>query len=495
VTLALARPAEMMAPKNIRRIFLSDLADSLLCEKMSFRDFVREGWRIIEPAKPLIEAYYVDLIAEYLTAVTEGQITRLIINMPPRKGKSNLAAILWPAWEWTVKPSRRVIASSYSQRLSIKHSLGRRRVINSRWYQDKWGKMVVLRDDQNQKMEFENTARGIMAASSVGGTVTGTGGDVLIVDDLLNPKRAESELFRESSHDFFDRTLSTRLDDKTRGAIVVVEQRLHKDDITGHILKEQPGVFTHLVLPAVAEKKTIIDFPISKRKITREVGDILSAKQETVDEISKQKKAMGTRAYMAQYQQNPSSEEGAFFKRGWWQFYKLDPIKMAESMDEIIQSWDMSFKGSDGSDFVVGAVWGRKGAQFFVLDVIRDRMDFPTTTDAVKAVTGKWPRAFKKIIEDKANGPATIAALRREVSGLVAYSPKGSKVERAAAAAPHVESGNVFLPEGKPWVADFIEEHASFTGKDGDSDDQVDTTSQALDHFNNRVRPSLTVIE
>jgi predicted phage terminase large subunit-like protein len=496
---AVQMSADMVAPKNIRLMVLSDLADSLLCERMPLRDFIREAWRIIEPAKPLIEAYYVDYMAEYLTAVTEGQITRLILNIPPRKGKSNLATIIWPVWEWTIKPSRRVIASSYAQRLSIKHSLGRRRIISSRWYKEKWGKMVVLRDDQDQKTEFENTARGLMVATSVGGTVTGTGGDVLIADDLLDPKRAESELQRETAHDFFDKTLSTRLDDKTNGAIVVVEQRLHKKDLTGHILETQPGVYEHVVLPAVAEKKTIIVFPNSKRTVIREVGAVLSPKQETSEQIQKQKTAMGTRAFMAQYQQNPSSEEGAFFRRGWWQFYSLSPVEMAKSMDEIIQSWDMSFKDSDGSDYVVGAVWGRKGASKYLLDLLRARMDFPTTCAALRALSGKWPRAIRKVIEDKANGPATISTLKREVPGLIAWPEKGrrqgSKAERAAAAAPHVEAGNVFLPEKAPWVHDFIEEHANFTGKDGDEDDQVDTTSQAMDYFENRIRVSLDVIE
>jgi predicted phage terminase large subunit-like protein len=176
------------------------------------------------------------------------------------------------------------------------------------------------------------------------------------------------------------------------------------------------------------------------------------------------------------YQQSPQPAQGQIFKRDWWNFYRQAPFPF----DEIIQSWDMAFKGTDASDFVVGQVWGRKKADKYLLDQVRARMDFPTTIQAVKTLSAKWPQAHAKLAEDKANGPAVIDTLKREISGLIAIEPQGSKEARANAVSPQIESGNVYLPDPSiaPWIHDLIEECAAFPK--GTNDDQVDAMTQAL---------------
>jgi len=204
-----------------------------------FADFVRQAWDVIEPANPLVWNWHFDVLSEYLEAVAaEDGITRLIINMPPRVGKSLLASVLWPGWVWIKQPSTRWVFASYSSGLSAPLSAARRNVLTSFWYQMRW--TVRLASDQNEKVEFANTAGGRMIATSVGGTVTGKGGDFIVVDDLQSPEMSDSVAERERVIRFFDETLSTRLDDKRRGRIVVIQQRTHQADLTG-LLLEQGG--------------------------------------------------------------------------------------------------------------------------------------------------------------------------------------------------------------------------------------------------------------
>ncbi|MBT9141986.1 MAG: hypothetical protein DDT29_00379 [Dehalococcoidia bacterium] len=442
--------------------------------KQDLSSYIRQAWQIIEPATAYMHNWHIDAMSEHLTAVTQGQIRRLLINIPPRYMKSIMVSVMWPTWTWISHPSRRWLFASYAHSLSVKHSVDRRMIIQSDWYRSRWGDVYHLTSDQNVKTEYLNSQRGVMVATSVGAGALGKGGDVIIVDDPHNPREAQSDVQRKAAIDFFDLTLSTRLDDKKTGAIVVIMQRLHERDLSGHILER--GDYGHLYLPAEAETRTIIQMPISFKEIIREEGDILWPEREGAKEIAEQKRALGSYGYSGQYQQRPSPAEGGLLKREWWRYYKQAPARF----DEIIQSWDMTFKETIGGSYVVGQVWGRVGADKYLLDQVRDRMDFLDTLRAVRAVAAKWPQAKAKLVEDKANGPAVINALRREISGLIAVSPQGSKEARAAVVSPEIEAGNVHLPDPSiaPWVHDFVEECATFPK--GVYDDQVDCFSQAL---------------
>jgi len=475
-----------------------------LAEK-SLTEYIKQAWPIIEPGTPFLYNWHIDAISEYLEAVTAGQITRLIINIPPRYMKSIQVSVMWPTWEWIKIPEMRYTFASYSASLSTKHSVDRRTIIRSEWYQRRWGKKdgkpwVTLADDQDTKTEFMNTRRGVMVATSVGGTATGKGGNRIIVDDPHNPEEAQSDAERNRGIRYFDQTLSTRLDDKKKGAIVVVMQRLHEVDLTGHLLKD--GGWEHLCLPVEATEKTIIALPITKKVIERKEGDLLWPDREGPQEIAQAKIRLGSYGYAGQYQQRPSPAEGGIFKRVWWRYWHfpehplppvpvktkdgivyIEALPLPEQLDEIMQSWDMAFKDKKTSAFVSGQVWGRRGANRYFLDHHREKLDFVGTIKAVKILTEKWPRATAKLVEDAANGPAVMSTLKNEIPGLIAVQPMGSKESRAHAVSPMVEAGNVFLPHPGiyPWVNDFVEETVTFPNSL--YKDQVDAMTQVLNRM------------
>lgn len=470
----------------------------------SLSEYIRQAWHVVEPATPYLHNWHIDLISEYLEAVTAGQITRLLVNIPPRYMKSLSVSVGWPTWSWIKNPSSRWIFASYSASLSKKHSMDRRTIIQSPWYQDNWGKTYQFSEDQNEKVAYQNTRMGHMVATSIGGTATGKGGNYIVVDDPHNPKQTESDTQRLSALEFFDRTLSTRLDDKKRGAIVVIMQRLHEQDLTGHLLER--GGWEHLNIPAIAEGgKTIIHFPISKKEVIREEGDLLWPEREGQTEIEKAKAELGEYGFAGQYQQRPSPAGGGILKRHWWKYWQypgmsLPPVQerledgslfecpvvdLPPVWEQQLQSWDMAFKDTKSSDYVVGQLWARVRANKYLLDQVRDKLSFVKSVEAVKNFTRKWPEAGAKLVEDKANGPAVIDTLRMEISGLIPIEPNGSKEARVHAVSPQIQSGNVILPHpmmpGYDWVRGYVERSAQFPF--AAYDDEQDATSQALNHM------------
>lgn len=226
---------------------------ALLAEKASkrLRDFIKVAWPTVEPATKFIPGFHIDAVCEYLEAVTKGQIRDLILNMPPRHMKSLLVSVFWPAWEWTQKPSTRWLYSSYAIKLSTEHSVTCRRVIEAPWYREAFGSVFTLRGDQNEKMKFENNRSGYRMATSVGGSNTGMGADRLIADDPHNVKEAESDLIREKVIEWWGGVMTTRRNDPKTSSRVIVMQRVHDADLTGHLLRQ--GGYEHLCLSAEYE--------------------------------------------------------------------------------------------------------------------------------------------------------------------------------------------------------------------------------------------------
>lgn len=461
--------------------FFSSLSSALSAEAMPLRDYIEKAWPIVEPTNAFMPNWHIDCIAEHLEAVTLGQIQRLVINIYPRVGKSLLTSVLWPTWAWTQRAWLKQIFLSYAGRLSTKFSRDRRTIIQSGWYKERWGNVVQIAADQNQKGEYENTARGTMFSTSVGGTLTGEGGDVIVIDDGIDPERAESKADRESAIRFVKNVVGTRLNDLKRGAIVEISQRTHKSDISGTLLAE--GGYVHLNLPAIAQTKTIIEFPLTKRVVTREEGEALFPQRHNIAQIQDIMGRMTPRAANAQYLQKPSAEDAATFRRDRWRHYPLSPQEMAKNMDAIIQTWDLAFKDKATSDYVAGGIIGVKGPDFYLLDLTHKRLGFGASKLAIKAMTSAWPKAHQKLIEDKANGPAVIEELRKEIGGIVEINPEDSKEARAAVVASYQEAGNLFLPDPKyaPWYKDFVDECEEFPN--GQNDDQVDMLTQGVLYF------------
>jgi predicted phage terminase large subunit-like protein len=343
----------------------------------------------------------------------------------------------------------------------------------------------------------------------VGGAATGEGGDRIVVDDPHNVGEAESDLVRRSALDWWDQVMSTRLNDPKTGAKVIVMQRVHEADLTGHVLEQ--GGYELLCLPAESEEGSTRVTLIGWSDPRTEAGELLWPERFGPAELEALKRSMGSYAAAGQLQQRPAPAEGGILKRYWWRYWKppgvslppimvrlpdgqqqlIPAIDLPENFDEQVQSWDMAFKDVDSSDFVVGQVWGKKRADKFLLDQLKDRLDFPKTLEAVRKLTTKWHQTHAKLVEDKANGTAVIATLKHEISGLIAVNPEGGKESRASAVSPQVESGNVYLPHPSlfPWVNGFRDECASFPN--GAHDDQVDAMSQALLRWTTRCEPRI----
>jgi predicted phage terminase large subunit-like protein len=287
---------------------------------------------------------------------------------------------------------------------------------------------------------------------------------------------------RQSVIDWWDGTMLTRGNSGTAtgqvpAARVIVGQRIHERDLPGHLINE--GDWELLCLPGEYEPKTARSTAILGFRDPRtKPGELLWPERFGPADFSQFKK-MGSYRYAAQFQQSPAPAGGGLVKRSWWQYY--DAASLPQDFDTIVQSWDLAFKDADTSDYVVGQVWAKKDGRFYLLDMVRDRLDFPATVRAFQAWAVKWESARAKYVEDKANGPAIIAQLKKSVPGLIAVEPKGSKEARVSAISPFIEAGNVFLPRNAAWLEDFLGEWTSFPK--GEHDDTVDAGSQALDRM------------
>jgi len=458
------------------------------------RLFVAEAWKILEPVAKLEWSWHLDLICEYLTLIKKNTLKEvcaqasegIIFNVPPRTMKSLLISVFFPVWLWATDPARRFMFVSYSEKLSVQHSIFRRFVMESDWYRERWGEMFSLVKSQNAKYHYENTKRGSMFSTGMQATATGLGGDVLIFDDPLNPDQALSQAERETVNLRFDSTFRSRINNPATGVKIVIMQRLHELDLTGHILSKEVGRWLHLKLPAIAESEQNFKFPISKETKLRVPGDLLWPERLPRNFLDGQRIGMGSWAFNGQYQQEPAPLEGGIIQREWIRFYREFPVKF----DFMVQSWDCTFTGSDRSDFVAGQVWARAGSKYYMLPYrIYDRLDFGPTKTAIKQCHTRFPEANAILIEDKANGPAIISELKKEISGVVPVCPDGGKLSRAQAMAPLWEAGSIELPDPEifdvPWLDAYI--HNICTFPKAAHDDDMDSTSQALIYMRSRL--------
>ena len=434
---------------------------------------------VVEPATAFVPGWHIDAICEHLEAISAGQLRRLIINIPPRHMKSLLVSVFWPTWEWTQHPSRRFLTASYAQPLSTRDAVKSRRLLQSPWYQKRWGQVFQLTGDQNEKMRYENDQAGYRIATSVGGTATGEGGDRLILDDPHKADEILSQTIRQADLDWLRETWSTRLNDPRTGAEVIVMQRLHERDATGYLLAEVGG-YEHLVLPARYEPARACVTALGWSDPRRVEGELLWGDRYDETNLAALERALGSYGTAGQLQQRPAPAGGGIVQGGWFQYYTEAPT----IFDEVIQSWDMAFKKTDSGSYVAGQVWGRRGANKYLLARIHQRLSFPETKRAVQRMSRDWPEARLKLVEATANGPAIIDELRDEVSGLVPVSVDGSKGARMHAVTPDIEAGNVYLPhpDQAPWVREFVGNLESFPR--GENDDG-DAMSQALHRLHN----------
>lgn len=441
--------------------------------------FVHRSFQVVSPGNAYRHNWHVEALAWHLREVFERRIRRLVITMPPRNLKSICASVAFPAWALGHDPALRLIAASYSQELAAKHARDCRAVMQSPWYREAFAR-TRLDAAKSAELEFETTARGGRLSTSVGGTLTGRGGDIIIVDDPMKPAEAMSDAKRAAVREWYDATLYSRLDDRARGAIVVVMQRLHLDDLVGHVLGKEAWV--HLDLPAIAEVPQRIRTG-DRTWRERAPGDVLHPDREPLDELERLRATPGSHAFAAQYQQQPVPADGALVKWGWFRTY-AGPLDRRPG-DQVIQSWDTANKAEQRNDYSVCTTWLIRGETFYLLDLHRERLEFPDLKRRVVALRHRHA-AEMVLIEDRGSGVQLVQALREEGVHPIPIAPESDKATRLCAQSMHIEAGRVLLPAEAPWLDDFRSEILRFP--QGRHDDQVDSLSQFLAWATSRER-------
>ncbi len=440
--------------------------------------FTQRCFHEVAPDKAYGHNWHIDAMAHHLAEVAAGCRRRLIITLPPRSLKSHTASVAFPAWLHGRDPSKRVICASYGQTLTVDHANQYRRILKTAWYQSLFPATAIDRRKDTEE-EVRLSAGGFRLTATVGGALTGRGGSIVIIDDPMKAADAMSEAARTKVNTWFDETLLSRLDDKRNDAIVLVMQRLHVDDLVGHVLER--GDWTHLDLPAIAPERSMIAVGANAFH-ERKPGDLLHGERETQAVLDEQRIAMGTASFSAQYLQRPVPAGGNMVKLKWFSTWTSLPEKHSYST-KIVQSWDTASKASELSDYsaCVTALIDRNAV--YILDVFKDRLEYPQLKKKVLALKEQW-NADTVLIEDKASGQNLIQDLRHDRLYTKAIEPDGDKVTRMAACTAIIETGAVHLPEAAPWMDAFKTELAAFPNTK--FDDQADALSQLLNWTRNR---------
>jgi predicted phage terminase large subunit-like protein len=445
--------------------------------RSDFWFFAQRCFCELNPQTTLATNWHLEVIAAKLTAVREGKIRRLIINLPPRHLKSLMASIAFPAWCLGHDPSAQILCCSYGQDLADKLARDCRSIMMSQWYRQIFRTRLAAHRQAVQ--EFLTTRQGYRLATSNGGVLTGRGADIILIDDPLKPEEALSDAQRQATNEWYDHTLYSRQNDKRYGAIVVIMQRLHEDDLVGHVLGQEEWEVVRF--PAIAEADEVhkIETIWGPRSFTRRQGDALHPEREPLDTLDRIRRTLGEYNFAGQYQQTPAPLGGGMVKAEWFKRYRSN--ERPESFERIIQSWDTANKATELSDFSVCTTWGVRGKNLFLLNVLRKRLEYPALKRAVREQQSQFD-ADVVLIEDKASGTQLIQELIADGFHRVKrYKPECDKIMRLHAQTATIENGFVHLPESASWLAEYLHEMTVFPK--GKHDDQVDSTAQFLDWF------------
>lgn len=441
-----------------------------------FSLFLMKVFATLHPGKPPLElAWYLKAICDALTEVHQGNERRLVITVPPRHLKSETASVAFVAWVLGHNPATKIMVASYSQDLARHHSNLTRTIMESEWYKRDFPHTRIS-DRGNRALELETTAGGVRKAVSVSGSITGFGADIIIVDDCMKADEALSPTMRESVRNWFDNTLLSRLNDKATGRILSIQQRLHEDDLPAYMLEKG---YRHLNLPAIAEKEEFI--PIgANQDYRRTVGGLLNPGREDKATLDRLRRELGPQVFSAQYQQEPVTAEGNMIRLDWFGIYEELPARHA--FLKVIQSWDTGMTAAPTSDYSVCTTWGfeRSACKWYLLDVFRDRLDYPDLKRRVIELRKTW-RTDRILIEKAGSGYALLQELRATMGvRLIAVRSVASKEERFNGCLGEVEAGHFLLPREASWLEAFKAELRAFPN--GKYDDQADSFSQFVKH-------------
>jgi predicted phage terminase large subunit-like protein len=446
-----------------------------LCRR-SLAHFAQRAWHVLEPAAELKWGWALDAICQHLEAVTNGEITRLLMNVPPGSMKSLLTGVIWPAWEWGPRgmPEMRFVGTAHEETLAIRDNRKCRDLITSDWYQQLWP--IEMAADLNGKREFGNTKKGFRQARAFT-SMTGVRGDRVILDDPISADNANSPAALEEARLAFTETLPTRVNND-KSAIVVVMQRLNEKDVSGVIL-DMGLPYVHLRIPMRFEPGRRCTTSIGWTDPRTKEGELMFPERFGENQVAELEQTLGSYGTAGQLQQRPAPRGGGILKEAWFRYYTVQP-----QLDFRMIHVDTAQKTEEKHDFTVVQCWGRSvTGEAVLLDQIRDKWEAPELLVQArafwlkhKAKTGAPLRAM--MVEDKASGTGLIQTLRREGVAILPVQRSKDKVSRGYDAAPFIESGNVLLPMDAPWLSDFLAEAAAFPG--GAHDDQMDPMFDAI---------------
>lgn len=434
--------------------------------------FIRRSFATVAPGSTYQHNWHTDAIAYQLERVARGENMRLIITMPPRSLKSIAASVAFPAWLLGRDPRMRILAVSYAEGLSEKFALDSLKVIEAPWYRACFPATRIAKG-RGGRADFETTKGGGRFSTSIGGTVTGRGGDIIVLDDPHKPEEAMSEVKRQQVIEWYRTTLLSRLNDPMSGPIVLILQRVHEADLAGVLLEQ--GGWEHLDLQAIAEEPVEIDLG-RRGVIQREEGHLLHPERLPRDLLERLRQELGSYVFAAQYQQRPAPLEGGLVKWNWFKTY--DSLPVQHPNDRIVQSWDTASKADEANDYSVGTTWLVRGADAWLVDLYRARLEYP---DLRKRICSEADRhgATSVLIEDAGSGTQLIQDLKGGTRlNVIGIRPKDDKATRLMVVTPSIEAGRLALPAEAPWLADFRRELMLFPN--GKHDDQVDSLTQFL---------------
>lgn len=439
--------------------------------RRDFGAFVRLAFKAVDSSTIYLPNWHIRAIAHVLEEVAHGRIKRLIITMPPRSMKSMTASVAFPAWVMGRDPTSKFICISYAQPLAVKLHNDFRAVLDSGMYRATFPEFRI-NPRKNTENELETTAKGSRLATSVGGQLTGRGADYIVIDDPLKADDASSEVSRTKLIEWYRNSLITRLNSPDQGAIILVMQRLHVDDLAGVLLDSDGWVL--LNLPAIAEEDQRIQ--IGKQSWhQRRAGELLHPARLSQAVLDEMKRNLGSLAFSAQYQQSPTPPDGNIIKRSWFRSYDRDDLNPRHMT--IVQSWDTASKDGPRNDFSVCTTWAKDGDKYYLLDLQRIRAAYPELLRTAIAAENKF-NPDTLLIEDIGLGSALIADLDLQGISAVANMPKGDKQSRLERVSAAIERGDVLFPKLAPWRDDFEKELLAFPADR--HDDQVDSMTQAL---------------
>lgn len=415
--------------------------------------------------------WHIELIADRLQQTFERKIKRLVINVPPRSLKSICGSVAFPAWALGQDPKLKFICTSHGQDLTGKHARDFRTVMEASWYQRLFPHSQ-LKADKRAEEEFVTRAGGGRYSTSIGGPLTGRGGNFIIIDDPIKSQDVHSSVRRASNNGWIDETALSRLNDKKSDVIILIMQRVHVDDMTAYVMEK--GGWEVLRLPAIAERDE--SFRLSNgQSVGRKAGEALQADHEPLHVLADARRQMGEMAFSAQFQQAPVPLEGNLLKADWFERYDRQPD--IGTSDQVVQSWDVATTSNGNSDWSVCTTWLIKNKKYYLLHVSRERLTFPALKRKILRLA-EYHQAKTVLIEDAGIATTMVQLLKSEGVRVIGCRPEGCKITRMEGQSVLIESGRVLIPKTAPWLAAYLAELLSFPA--GRHDDQVDSTSQFL---------------